>query len=147
MAVRLAALLPRFVIVTLIWLLATATLTFAAEKRISSPAPTPAAAPAAPGVVVVPDVTGQAYVFAKGMLEDAGFAWRVVGPVKGYASNLVTVETPAPGSRLVDTGAPTITLRLARGHYPQKGTPDKASTYPGTHVRLADLASAPAAPA
>ena len=77
MAVRLAALLPRFVVLTLLWLLTTATLTFAAEKRISaSPAGSSVAVTGRP-VIVVPDVSGQAYVFAKGMLEDAGFAWHV----------------------------------------------------------------------
>ena len=144
MAVRLAALLPRLVILTVIWLLATATLTFAAEKRITSPKPHVPEASAAPRVIVVPDVTGQAYVFAKGMLEDAGFAWRVVGPVKGFAANLVAAETPAPGTRVVDTGAPTITIRLTRGHYPQKGEADDHASYAGTRIRLANLASSEA---
>ncbi len=104
MAVRLAALLPRFVVLTLLWLLTTATLTFAAEKRISaSPAGSSAAVTGRP-VIVVPDVSGQAYVFAKGMLEDAGFAWHVSGSVQGYAANVVAGQTPAPGTRVFDTG-------------------------------------------
>src|SRR5262249_22170500 len=55
--------------------------------------------------VVVPDVTGQPYVFAKGALEDAGFAWHVANG-KGFAANTVASQSPAPGTRLVDTGAP-----------------------------------------
>ena len=73
----------------------------------------PSGAPA-PGrrspTVVVPDVTGQAFVFAKGTLEDTGFAWKVVGSVHGYAANKVASQTPAAGTKLKDTGAPTITV-------------------------------------
>ena len=138
MAVRLAALLPRFVVLTLLWLLTTATLTFAAEKRISaSPAGSLAAVTGRP-VIVVPDVSGQAYVFAKGMLEDAGFAWHVSGSVQGYAANVVAGQTPAPGTRVFDTGAPTIVLHLARGRYPERGLPENNSSLPGTRIRFAD---------
>src|SRR5437588_8209466 len=148
MAVRLAALLPRFVVLTLLWLLTTATLTFAAEKRLSSPSKAPSTAVTGRPVIVVPDVSGQAYVFAKGMLADAGFAWRVSGSVHGYAANVVAQETPAAGTRVFDTGAPTIVLRLARGHYPERGTPEDASSFAGTRLRLADRPTqAPATPA
>jgi hypothetical protein len=39
--------------------------------------------------LLVPDVRGLPLVFAKGVLEDAGFAWKIDGKVKGYAVNLV----------------------------------------------------------
>src|SRR5688572_302131 len=111
MAARFAVLLPRLLALTVIWLLGAATYTLAAEKKTP---PTNAAdsATARPEVLVVPDVRGKAYVFAKGILQDAGFAWRVQGPVQGYAANVVTFQSPAPRARVVDNGAPTVTLRL-----------------------------------
>ena len=149
MAVRLAALLPRAVVIALIWVLATAAFTFAADTTIIGPSTsksstTPAKAPD----LVVPSVTGQAYVFAKGILEDGGFAWRVTGSVQGFASNRVLTQSPAAGTRVLDTGAPTVVLRLARGAYAEHGRPVDSSSYPGTAVKLADLAAAtvPAAP-
>ena len=149
MAVRLAALLPRAVIVAVIWVLATAAFTFAADSTIVGPSrsSTPSAA-AKPTELMVPSVTGQAYVFAKGILEDSGFAWRVSGSVRGYSSNRVLTQSPAAGTRVIDTGAPTIVLRLVRGPYEQLGRPDDAASYPGTPIRLANLAAAtaPAAP-
>jgi beta-lactam-binding protein with PASTA domain len=149
MAVRLAALLPRAVIVAVIWVLATAAFTFAADSTIVGPSHSskPSVAPKATELVV-PSVTGQAYVFAKGILEDSGFAWRVSGSVRGYSSNRVLTQSPAAGTRVIDTGAPTIVVRLVRGPYAQLGRPDDASSYPGTPIRLANLAAAtaPAAP-
>jgi hypothetical protein len=88
-------------------------------------------------------VTGQAYVFAKGILEDAGFAWRVAGSVRGYAGNRVLAQSPAAGTRVANTGAPTIVLHLVRGPYGERGTPADFSPYIGTPVRLAGLAAAP----
>jgi hypothetical protein len=149
MAVRLAALLPRAVIVAVIWVLGTAAFTFAADSTIVGPShSSEPAAPAKATELMVPSVTGQAYVFAKGILEDSGFAWRVSGSVRGYASNRVLTQNPAAGTRVVDTGAPTIVLRLVRGPYTQLGRPDNGSSYPGTRIRLANLAAttAPAAP-
>jgi hypothetical protein len=141
---RLGSFLPRLVAVTVVWLLLTAALTYAAGEQLqtpqAAPAPTVAAVPA-PTFVVVPDVRGQAYVFAKGMLEDAGFAWKVTGSVKGFAVNKVAGQVPAPGTRVVDTGAPTIQLQLARGSYPQTGDPEDASPFRGTPLKLADVAS------
>ena len=134
---------PRVVVVALLILLATATLTFAAEQRISASTPpaTPAR-PAAPATVVVPDVTGQAYVFAKGTLEESGFAWRVAGPVEGYAANVVLAQNPAAGTALVDTAAPTMTLQLrANGRYGQQGTPEPHSPYGGTRVERPETVS------
>jgi PASTA domain len=139
MASRLAAYVPRFIVLAILGLLATATFTFAAEKQITA-TPVEKPAPAAPPVLVVPDVQRQAYVFAKGILQDAGFAWKVEGPVRGYAANTVTVQQPLPGTRVVDTGAPLVVLRLvANSHYDEHGLPEDASPYRGTKIRLADL--------
>jgi len=144
---RVVAFLPRLVALTVVWLLATAALTFAAGQKLSSATPTQTqtttTTAAAPTVLVVPDVRRQAYVFAKGILQDAGFAWKVSGKIEGYAANTVVDQLPAPGARVVDTGAPTITLQLAKGSYPQEGAPENASPYTGTVVRSADQASAP----
>jgi hypothetical protein len=145
MAVRLAALLPRLIVVTLVWLFATATLTFAAEKHLAATTPSKPAAPVAKPELVVPDIRNQAFVFAKGLLSDAGFAWKVSGSVQGYATNVVLSQSPAPGTHVVDTGAPTITIRLARGRYGEHGTPENASTYAGTAIVL-PRAAVPAKP-
>ena len=144
MAVRLAALLPRAVVVALVWVLATAAFTFAADTTIIGPssATSSNSVPVKAPELVVPSVTGQAYVFAKGILEDAGFAWHLTGPVYGYASNRVMAQTPAAGTHVVDTGAPMIVLRLVRGAYAEKGRPVGTSSYPGTKIRLANLAAA-----
>jgi hypothetical protein len=149
MAVRLAALLPRAVVVALVWVLATAAFTYAADTTIIGPSSaTSTSVPAKAPELVVPSVTGQAYVFAKGILEDGGFAWHLSGSVHGYASNRVMAQTPAAGTRVLDTGAPTIVLRLVRGAYAEKGRPVGTSSYPGTKIKLANLAAAtvPAAP-
>jgi PASTA domain len=150
MAVRLAALLPRAVLVAVVWVLATAAFTFAADTTIVGPSrPSTSSAAAKPAELIVPSVTGQAYVFAKGILEDSGFAWRISGSVHGYSSNRVLTQSPAAGTRVVDTGAPTVVLRLVRGPYSELGRPADASPYAGTPIRLANLAAvtAPAAPA
>jgi hypothetical protein len=125
-----AALLParfwRFALPTAAFLFATAGLTSAASNAASA---------ASPVTLVVPKVRGQAYVFAKGILEDAGFAWKVTGGVNGFAANIVAGQSPAPGTRLVDTGAPTITLRLERNtKYAEDGIPENFSPFPGTRV-------------
>ena len=116
----------------------TATITFAASSTLSAPT-TPPATPvaAAPEPLVVPDVRKQAYVFAKGTLEQDGFAWRVEGGVAGFAANVVVSQSPAPGSRVVPDGAPTVVLRLSRnGGYKQEGMPENVSPYPGKAARL-----------
>jgi hypothetical protein len=83
----------------------------------------------------VPDVRGQVYVFAKGMLEEEGFAWRVTGGVRGYAANMVVAQIPAPGTRVVDTGAPIVRLTLARNtSFEERGVPENAAPYDGTAV-------------
>lgn len=92
-----------------------------------------AASPPAPRIMVVPDLRHQAYVFAKGTLMDAGFAWTLEGATQGYPSNLVVAQVPAPGTRLVDTGAPTIRLTLGKNpRSPELGNPERASSYLGT---------------
>ena len=150
MAVRLAALLPRAVVVALVWVLATAAFTFAADTTLIGPssATSSKSVPAKAPELVVPSVTGQAYVFAKGILEDAGFAWHLTGPVYGYASNRVMAQTPAAGTRVVDTGAPMVVLRLVRGAYAEKGRPVGTSSDPCTKIKLANLTAAtvPVAP-
>jgi hypothetical protein len=130
------ALLPvrfsRFATFALALLLATAGLSAAAANRQATSAAQP---PAARPTLVVPEVRGQAYVFAKGILEDAGFAWRVRGGVNGFAANLVATQFPAPGTRLVDTGAPVITLRLERNpKYAEDGVPENFSPFVGTRL-------------
>src|SRR4029079_329276 len=90
MAARLSALLPRLAALTVIWLLATSTITFAAAGRNQAAATkAPKKTAKIEAILVVPDVRRQAYVFAKGILEDGGFAWRVDGGVQGYAANIV----------------------------------------------------------
>ena len=148
MASRLAALLPRLAVLTVIWLLATSTITFAAggQEVQTEPAAAPAASKA-PEVLVVPDVRHQAYVFAKGILEDAGFAWRVQGNVKGFAANTVAVQAPAPGIQVVDTGAPIIVLRLSRNaEYAERGLPENGSSRDGTKLVLVSEAAKADAP-
>lgn len=142
MAARLSLFVPRFVVLTLVALLATTTLTFAAENRmVATSKPTAAPATAAPKILVVPDVQNEVYVFAKGSLEESGFAWKVVGDVAGYSANRVAAQSPAAGTRLLDTGAPTISLTLSLNHgYPQEGAPENASPFAGTAVQYADAA-------
>lgn len=138
---------PRLLALTVVWLLATAALTYAAAQKITTApaAPTTAATTtaAAPQVIVVPDVRRQAYVFAKGTLGDNGFGWRVEGAVKGFPSNLVVAQTPAPGTRVVDTGAPLVVLHLSQAGA-QSGLPEDVSSEVPTAVRLADVAAATA---
>jgi hypothetical protein len=135
MAARLTALLPRLLALTVIWLLGAATFTLAADKK--SPISTAAAteATARPDVLIVPDVRGKAYVFAKGILQDAGFAWRVQGSVQGYAANRVVFQSPAPRARVIDNGAPTVVLRLVKNDaYGERGLPENDAPYVGTRV-------------
>ena len=145
---RLGTFVPRLAALTVVWLLATTALTYAAAQRMNTattPPVTTAAAATAPQVLVVPDVRRQAYVFAEGTLGDGGFGWRVEGAVRGFASNSVVSQTPAPGTRVIDTGAPTIVLHLAQGKgNTDSGVPQDSSTNPGTVIRLASLAVAPA---
>jgi len=143
---RFGTLLPPAVVVALAWVLGTAAFTFAADKTQligSTPKPNPAAAQAPE--LTVPSVTGQAFVFAKGILEDSGFAWRVTGPVHGYAGNQVIAQSPAAGTHVVDTGAPTVVLHLVRGKYAENGVPEDTPSYTGTAIKLVGVTE-PAAP-
>jgi len=130
-------------------MLASATLAVGAAKRMAA-VPQGAPAPVPVATVTVPDVAGQAFVFAKGTLEDTGLAWKVVGSVHGYSVNKVLSQSPAAGTKLKDTGAPTITLKLERSSYPEQGEPEDVSPYFGTSVQPIGLpkpvAPAPVAP-
>jgi beta-lactam-binding protein with PASTA domain len=148
MALRIATRLPRLVIVGVVLLLASATLAVGAAKRLTA-VPSGAPAPVAVATMVVPDLSGQAFVFAKGSLEDTGFAWQVIGSVHGYAANKVARQSPPAGTRVRDTGAPTISVTLKRTSYAEKGSPEDVSPYAGTSVQpvgLTTTAVTPAAP-
>jgi len=135
---RLGALLPRAVLVALAWILATAAFTLAADRtNIIGQQPPATTTSAQPPKLIVPAVTGQAFVFAKGILEDSGFGWRIEGPVHGYSGNKVLTQSPAAGTRVVDTGAPGIALRLVKGQYAENGAPEDSSSYPSTAIKLA----------
>ena len=61
----------------------------------------------------------------------------MLGPVQGYAGNTVVDQEPAAGSVVLDTGAPTVTLTLARNTtYAERGKPDNNAPYAGTTVLL-----------
>lgn len=128
-----------FLIVALLVALATAAITYAAGRKLAVvPSSTAVARQSPPAVVVVPDVRREAFVFAKGQLQDAGFAWKVNGGVPGYPANTVLTQSPAPGTKLVDTGAPLVTLTLARNRqYRPTGEPQDTSPYAPTADRLA----------
>jgi len=145
MALRIATRLPRLAVIGAVLLLASATLAVGAAKRMAA-VPQGAPAPVPVATVVVPDVTGQAFVFAKGTLEDTGLAWKVVGSVHGYAANKVSKQTPAAGTKLKDTGAPTITVTLERTAYPEQGEPEDVSPYFGTSVQPIGLPKTTPAP-
>ena len=134
---RFAAALFRGVIAVFAGLLvAGGTLTIAADQ-VAPQRPTLVSVTATKQTLTVPQVTGQAYVFAKGILQDSGFAWQVLGPVQGFAGNTVVGQEPAAGSVVVDTGAPIVTLRLARNpSYAERGKPDEKAPYSGTAVLL-----------
>jgi hypothetical protein len=146
MALRIATRLPRLAIVGVVLLLASATLAVGAAKKMAA-TPQGAPAPVTTPTVIVPDISGQAFVFAKGTLEDAGLAWKVVGSVHGFAANKVAKQSPAAGTKLRDTGAPTITVTLERTSYPEKGEPEDVSPYFGTSVQPIGLPTPAPAPA
>lgn len=130
--------MPRVAAIAVAIGLMTATLTLAANSTLSSP-PAAAVKPAVAALepLVVPDVRRQAYVFAKGTLEEGGFSWRVEGAVLGFAANVVVSQAPAAGTLVVADGAPIIVLRLARNKgYPQEGTPEGVAPYPGKPARV-----------
>ena len=135
MAARFTALIPRLHALTVIWLLGAATFTLAAEKKAATPTQTVASQAVKPALLTVPDVRGKAYVFAKGILQDAGLAWRIQGSVQGYAANSVVYQSPRAGARVVDNGAPTVTLRLSKNSaYGERGLPENEAPYSGTRI-------------
>jgi len=137
MAARLTALLPRFLALTVIWLLGAATYTLAADTVPIAKHEKQTEAAGKPHVLTVPDVRKKAYVFAKGILQDAGFAWRVDGTVKGFSANTVTVQRPAPGTKVIDNGAPLVVLSLSRNAtYGESGLPENSAPYKATRVVL-----------
>ena len=138
---------PRVALLVGLIVLGSATLTFAATSTVPTAPPQAAAVPAQLQTLVVPDVRGQAYVFAKSALEQAGLAWRVEGSVRGFAANVVAQQSPAAGAKVVDNGAPVIVLRLTRnGSYKEQGVPEDRSPYPGTVARLAGAKTTPLRP-
>jgi hypothetical protein len=135
MAARLTALLPRLLALTVIWLLGAATFTLAADKPPTAPKAAAAPQVTKPDVLVVPDVRGKAYVFAEGILQDAGFSWTVQGSVQGYSANVVAVQNPAPQARVIDNGSPTVVLRLLRNtKYGERGLPQNDAPIEGTRI-------------
>jgi hypothetical protein len=142
---RLPSISFRLLVLTAVWVLGTATVTLAqdsdsppASTEPTAPAPgTPEVGEVAAAPLIVPDVRGLPYVFAKGVLEDAGLAWEITGKVEGYAVNLVTEQNVKPGSWVEDTGMPTIQLRLQKNPtLDERGVPENASPYEGTELLL-----------
>jgi hypothetical protein len=140
MAARLTVLLPRLLALVVIWLLGWSTYTLAAGNPASEAQTTtaPAEPAKAPKFLIVPDTRDKAYVFAKGILQDAGFAWRIDGSVQGYAANEVVGQNPAPGTRVFDNGEPEVALVLRRNsQYGERGLPENESPYGGEKIVLA----------
>jgi hypothetical protein len=130
MALRLAALIPRFALLTVISLLAAASPSLASATNGKEE-------DASTQTLLVPDVRRQPYVLAKGILEDAGFSWQVTGPIKGYATNIVAAQRPSPGIRISTSGHPTILLGLERNpDYEEHGLPQNESPYEGEQVAV-----------
>jgi beta-lactam-binding protein with PASTA domain len=125
--------LPRLTVVAAAALLVSATISLAADKPAQVKKPAHLAK--SQQVMRVPDVRGQLFVFASGMLEDGGFGWKVRGSVKGYPANVVVSQSPKPGTRVLDTGAPTITLQLAHGKSAELGQPQDRSPYGASLIR------------
>ena len=124
--------LPHLTAVAAAGLLVSATISLAADKPTLAKKPAHAAKPQQ--VMVVPDVRGQLFVFASGALEDGGFGWKVRGGVEGYPSNLVVAQAPQPGTHVLNTGNPTITLHLARKGA-QLGEPQNRSPYGASLIK------------
>ena len=125
--------LPRLTAVAAAALLVSATVSLAADKPAKMK---PARHAAVQHVLTVPDVRHQLFVFASGMLEDGGFGWKVRGSVGGYPANLVVSQSPKPGTHVIDTGAPAITLSLSR-RGAQLGAPQNRSPYGASLIRQA----------
>jgi hypothetical protein len=126
--------IPRVLAVATVGLLVSATISLAADTPTTAARKPAAHTTKNQQVMVVPNVTGQLFVFASGSLEDAGFGWKVRGAVGGYQSNLVVSQSPKGGSHVVDTGEPTITLHLVRKGA-QVGTPQNRSPYGASLIK------------
>jgi hypothetical protein len=134
--------LVRLAAIVLGGIVATTGVTFAASQGVPATGTTPTVTTVAPPTpLTVPDVRKLAFVFAKSELEDGGFAWKVTGSVHGYPANTVVSQKPAPGTLVVDSGAPTVTLTLERAKgYPESGVPADTSPYAGSRVEFAAAA-------
>ena len=131
--------LPRVTAVAAACLLVSATISLAADKPAT---PKPAMhRTVSRQTLVVPDVRRQLFVFASGTLEDGGFGWKVRGAVAGFPSNVVVSQSPQPGTHVIDTGAPAITLRLTRGKGAELGQPQDRSPYGASLIRQAKRAN------
>jgi hypothetical protein len=126
--------LPRLTAVAAVVLLVSATISLAADKPAAVGKPAGHRS-AKRQVMIVPDVRHQMFVFASGTLEDGGFGWKVRGSVGGYPANVVVTQSPKAGTHVLDTGAPTVTLWLARGNSPQLGEPQNRSSYGASLIR------------
>jgi hypothetical protein len=126
--------IPRVTAVAAAVLLVSATISLAADKPAATPKPA-MHAKAVKQVLIVPDVRHQMFVFASGTLEDGGFGWKVRGSVKGYPANMVVSQSPKPGTHVINTGAPTITLELARSKTAESGQPQNRSPYGASLIR------------
>jgi hypothetical protein len=127
--------LPRLIAVAAGLLLVSATISLAADKPMQAKESAHTGA-AQRHTLVVPDLSHQLFVFASGALEDGGFGWSVRGSVQGYPANVVVDQSPKPGTRVIDTGSPKITLWLARGRSPQLGQPQDRSPYGASLIRF-----------
>ena len=130
--------LPRLTAVAAAGLLVSATISLAADKPAAVKQAAHVNAPRK--VMTVPDVRHQLFVFASGMLEDSGFGWKVRG-AGGFPSNVVVSQSPKPGTHVIDTGSPAITLMLARGRGSQLGQPQNRSPYGASLIRRARRAA------
>src|SRR5215216_6128401 len=129
--------IPRVIVIAAAVLFVTATITYAAGTALRARPSTSKQPAKSARLLVVPDVRRQVFVFAKGMLEDEGFGWQVEGSVHGYPSNTVASQSPAPRTRVLDTGAPKITLELSRNaKYAEAGNPEDRSPYGASVIRL-----------
>ena len=96
-AARLPSVFARIVALTAILVLGSATISFAADSKFGAATTPNKVTVAPPRLVTIPDVRGQAYVFAKGTLEEGGFAWRVAGAVQGTRPTPSSRRCPPPG--------------------------------------------------
>ena len=140
MAARLTALLPRLLALTVIWLLGAATYTLAADKVPSAKHEQKAEAASKPHVLTVPDVRKKAYVFAKGILQDAGFAATIAGAVVIVDGRADMVSLNAAVNGQVKLG--DVTLSKPRPGISSASSPHAASASGATTPVKAIAASA-----